>query len=230
MTITSDIQSLSPGSMVELFVLDMTKLPGGMPVYFHAGTNELSQSVIWQGNSYLPYPVEASGFDISAKGTLPRPRIQIANINGLLSALVVANADLVGCVVTRKRTFVKYLDAANFISGTNALADPNQHLTDDVWFVDRKLSENKYLIEWELSSAFDLQGIRLPYRQVIQNTCPWQYRSAECGWVGGNYDVNDSPCAQGSDFCSKHLSSCKVRFGTNNLPFGGFPGAVQYGK
>lgn len=229
MAIASEIQSLSPSTLVELFMLDMTSLVGGTVVYFHAGTNQLTQPVTWQGNIYQPYPVEASGFDITAKGVLPRPHIQVANINGLLSALVAANADLVGCTFTRKRTFVKYLDAVNFAGGLNAYADPNQHLTDDLWFIDRKLSENRYIIEWELASAFDLQGIRLPYRQVIQNSCPWQYRSAECGWAGSYFDLNNLPTTiRANDFCAKHLSSCKARFGTGNIPFGGFPGAVQY--
>lgn len=230
MTIKSEIQSLSPSAEIELFVFDSTMLPGGDITRFHAGTNELLQPVVWQGNTYSPIPVEASGFDIQTKGTLPRPRFKVANVAGAFSALALEFDDLIGCKVTRKRTYQRYLDAVNFTDG-NATADPNQYLPDDLWHVERKVSENRYLVEWELSSAFDLQGVMLPFRQVIQNSCPWQYRSAECGYTGVNYFTTmDVGCAQGSDRCGKRLNSCKIRFGAAAvLPFGGFPGAVRYG-
>jgi lambda family phage minor tail protein L len=227
--ITEDIQSLSPGAIIELFVLDTSSLPDGALNYFHAGTNELRQAVVWQGNTYNPVPIEASGFDITTKGTLPRPKIKVANVNGLFSAIALETDDLIGCKITRKRTFAKYLDAVNFTGGVNPTADPNQYLPDDVWFVEQKTSENRYVVEWELSSAFDLQGIMLPYRQVIQDSCPWRYRGAECGYTGTNYfDLQDQPTTLSNDFCAKRLSSCKARFGNEQLPFGGFPGAVRY--
>lgn len=230
MAITQDIQLLAPTALLELFVLDTTILPGGTLYYFHAGTNELGGSVVWQGNTYVPLPIEASGFDTLVRGSPPRPHVRVANAGGIFSALVEGNDDLIGCKFTRKRTFAQYLDAVNFPGGVNATADPNQHFPDDLWFIDRKVSENRYMIEWELVSAFDLQGIMLPYRQVIQNTCPWKYRGTECGWTGTvYYDINDQLTTLANDYCAKKLSSCKVRFGTASYPFGGFPGATQYG-
>lgn len=228
MTIAADIQSLSPTALIELYVLDLS-LFGETPLYFHAGTNELSQPLTWQGQIYTPLPVESEGFDVSGKGVLPRPKIRVANVGGLFSAELRTNDDLVGCKVIRKRTFMKYLDAVNFPGGVNPDADPNQHLPDDLWYVDRKLTENRYVVEWELASAFDLQGVMLPGRQVIQNACPWKYRSAECGYAGGYFDANDQPTTNSSlDVCGKRLGSCKVRFVSGVIPFGGFPGAIRY--
>lgn len=225
MTIQADIQSLSPSALIELFTLDMSKW--GQPIsYFHAGTNGLTQNVVWQGNTYTPIPIEAEGFDTSSKGTLPRPKFRVANISGVFSAAIANYDDLVGATVTRKRTFAKYLDAVNFPGGVNVTADANQYLNDDIWYVEQKASETRYIIEWELSSAFDLQGVKLPLRQVIQNACPWAYRGAECGYVGTNYfDINDTACAVGADVCAKRLSSCTARFVNVTVPFGGFPGA-----
>lgn len=229
MTITADIQSLSPDATIELFVLDATNYVGGTISRFHCGTNALTQPIVWQGNTYSPLPIEASGFDITTTGTLPRPKIKVANIGGLFSALAAQNDDLVGCKVTRKRTFSKYLDVVNFAGGVNVLEDPNQHFPDDVWFVEQKTSENRFIVEWELASVFDLQGVMLPNRQVIQDSCPWRYRGAECGYTGTAYfDLADVPTTLAGDFCAKHLSSCKVRFPNAELPFGGFPGAVRY--
>lgn len=230
-SITSEIQSLSPSALIELFVLEVDE---GKTLYFHAGTNELHQNVVWQGITYLALPIEASGFDISAKGTLPRPKLTIANVKGLISALIRSYDDLIGMKITRKRTFAKYLDAVNFPDG-NASADPNIYFPDDIWYIDQKVSETRVSIQWELASAFDLQGVQLPRRQIIQNYCQWKYRGGECGFDGGYFDINDKPCInQEDDKCAKKLSSCKVRFnsiytGSQKpvLPFGGFPGASR---
>lgn len=226
MSVKTEIQLLAPTAIVELFEIDMTSVGAGIG-RFHAGTNELQQHVVWQNVEYIALPVEAEGFDVNAKGTLPRPKVRVANIDGIFSAAVRQSDDLIGCKLTRKRTFVRFLDAVNFPGG-NPSADPNQHLEDDIWFIDQKISENRYVVEWELASAFDLQGVMLPYRQVIQNACPWRYRSGECGWTGGYVDTNDNPTPyQEHDFCAKRLSSCKARFGGGVLPFGGFPGAMR---
>lgn len=230
MAIKADIQSLSPGARIELFVLDTTNLVGGTISRFHAGTNALRQNIVWQGQTYSALPIEASGFDITTKGTLPRPKIRVANVNGIFSALAMESDDLIGCKVTRKRTLAKYLDAVNFPGGVNALADSGQYLPDDLWYIEQKISENRYIIEWELASVFDLQGVMLPYRQIIQDSCPWKYRGSECGYTGTSYfDLEDQPTTLANDFCAKHLSSCKVRFPNQELPFGGFPGAVRFG-
>lgn len=229
MSVSAEIQSLSPTSIIELYVLDLSSMPGGTVARFHAGTNAMQQQVVWQGQSYQSIPIEAEGFDVMTKGTLPRPKIRIANVDGIISAEVAQYDDLIGCKVTRKRTFLRYLDAVNFPGGVNPTADPNQHLADDVWFIDRKVSENRYIVEWELASAFDVQGVMLPFRQIIQNSCPWRYRGPECGYTGPAYDSSDKPCATNLDYCAKRFSSCKARFGYGNLPFGGFPGAQRIG-
>jgi lambda family phage minor tail protein L len=224
-----EIQSLSPDVVVELFVMDLTKFGVGEVLRFHSGVNEMSMPVVWQGNTYIALPIEAEGFDVSSKGTLPRPRIRVANIGGMFSSAVRESDDLIGCWITRKRTFAKYLDAVNFPGGDNIYADPNQHFPDGLWIVEQKISENKYMLEWELSSAFDVQGVKLPFRQVVQNSCGWDYKSSECGYSGTSYfDSNDESCLVAADYCSKRLKACKLRFGNAVLPYGAFPGAMRY--
>lgn len=224
MTISADIQKLDPGAVIELFELDCTAL-GGQLLRFHAGVNALGADLTWVGNVYTRYPIDASGFEQNARGTLPRPKIRVANVTGLVSSLARELNDLVGAKLTRKRTFLRYLDAVNFAGG-NPSADPAQAFADEVWFVDRKASENRVLVEFELAAAFDLTGVKLPRRQVVQNVCAWQYRSAECSYAGGAVaDLNDAPTTiLENDQCGKRLASCKLRFGlVAQLPFGGFP-------
>ncbi|MEO6147180.1 MAG: phage minor tail protein L [Sulfuriferula sp.] len=225
MTIASDIQLPAPGSLVELFVLDLTSV-GSIVLYFHVGLNGLLSSVVWQGVTYTAMPMQFEGWEVTGKGQLPRPKARISNATGLIATYAKSFNDLVGAKLTRKRTFAKYLDAINLPGGVNATADPNVHFPDDVYFVDRKSVENKTLVEFELAAAFDVQGIVLPRRQFIQNVCAWKYRSAECGFAGGAVALsNDTPTTTLSlDSCGKRLASCKLRFGTySQLPFGGFP-------
>lgn len=231
-TIRSEMQSLSPSALIELYALDMTNTVSGGILYFHAGTNALSGPVVWQGQVYTPWPIETKGFDLTTDGALPRPRLSVANTGGLFSGEIQANDDLLGCMLVRKRTYARFLDAVNFPGGVNPEADPNKFAPDEQWFIDQKVSENRYIVEFDLASPFDLMGIQLPYRQVIKNSCPWQYRGSECGYHGPFFDKNDLPGTALTDTCPKLLNSCKKRMGQNQAPytlnFGGFPGATRY--
>lgn len=225
-SLASDVQKLAPGDIVEMFEMDATQI-GGPVHYFHAGTNELRSAVVFDGITYAMWPAEASGFELTSKGTLPVPRMRLANITGMISSLCKSLDDLVGAKVIRRRTFAKYLDAVNFPGGVNPTADPSVKFPDEIWFVARKAGEDNIFVEFELKSSMDVHGVKLPRRQVIANCCPWRYRSTECGYGGTNYfDSTDAPTTAQYDQCGKRLSSCKARFGTYaELPFGGFPGA-----
>jgi len=225
--ITSEIQKLAPSAVIELFVLDLNLFNEGV-VRFHAGTNELRRQVVWQGNTYEPFPIQAEGFEFNGNGQVPRPKLKVANVTGSITALILSYQDLVGAKVTRKRTLLKYLDAVNFASGANPTADPSAEFADDVYFIDRKSRETRDVVEFELAAAFDLEGVSLPRRQIVQNVCPWVYRGSECGYTGTAYfNANDETVSsRAQDACGKRLVSCQKRFGANaELPFGGFPAA-----
>jgi lambda family phage minor tail protein L len=224
MAIESDIQKASAGHLIEMFEIDLNSIGIAEQYYFHNGINEIGNNLVWQGQTYTRLPIEASGFEKNGSGQQPRPTLRVANIDGLIGAVAVANDDLIKAKFIRKRTFMKYLDAVNFVSG-NPTADPNIHFDDEIWFIDRKSSSDQRLVEFELVSAFDLQGVQLPRRQCIQNVCTWRYRSAECSYAGAAIaDKNDVPTSDiNVDDCGKRLNSCRTRFGTGQLPFGGFP-------
>lgn len=225
-SITSEIQKLAPSAVIELFVLDLSLFNQGI-VRFHAGTNELLRQVVWQGNVYEPYPIIVEGFEFTGNGQSPRPKLRVANVKGTITALILSYQDLIGAKVTRKRTLAKYLDPVNFATG-NPIADATAEFADDVFFVDRKSKETRDVVEFELAASFDLEGVSLPRRQIVQNVCPWSYRGAECGYTGATYfNANDEiVTSSATDVCGKRLSSCQKRFGINaELPFGGFPAA-----
>lgn len=219
--IASELQKLAPDAIIELFVLDLSPLGGGL-YYFHAGTNQLTQPIVWQGITYSPLPIMVEGFNYEGSGALPRPKLKIANVTKIVSAFVVNYDDLVGAKITRHRTFAKFLDG-------QPGANPNIYFPAEHWYVDRKTNENKLLIEWELSSPFDTEGVMIPARIVVPGTCSWKYRGDGCGYTGTAYfKTDDTPTADvNEDSCGKKFASCKKRFG-NILPFGGFPGVKGY--
>ena len=135
----SVLQSTSPGSVIELFSIQLnTALHGANTLYrFHNGANlNANGEVVWAGNSYLRFPIDCSGFEFGSTGTLPRPKISISNIFGTITAIMqdvnetTVGNDLNGATFTRIRTLARYLDAVNFSSTTttstttSTVADP----------------------------------------------------------------------------------------------------------
>lgn len=230
MPILQDIQKLSVGTLVTFYELDLSPCQGKFgqttteKFRWVDGVNELGNDVVWKGITYNRFPVQTSGFDRQGDGTIPRPKLVVANIGGVIGSLAREYRDIAGAKLLRTRTFLKYLDAVNF-QGGNPYADPTQFLDSETWIVDRKSSENNIYVEWELTAPFDLAGVRLPRRQCLQNACSFKYRGTECGYTGTNYfDEFDRATNQDNDRCGKRLNSCKLRFGeTAILPYGGFP-------
>ena len=58
--------------------------------------------------------------------------------------------------------------------------DPYAELPKDVYFIERKETENKNIIKYQLSTALDLEGVKLPKRTIISDKCVWQYRGIGC--------------------------------------------------
>lgn len=237
MSVALEIQGLQPSAQVILYELDLT--PFGDTIYrFHDGVTTSQNDVVWQGNTYARWPLNASGFDYSGNGAAPQPKLQVSNFNGVITALCKVYDDMVGAKLTRKVTFARFLDAVNFPGG-NVTADPNAHLPDETWYVFRKAAEGAVMVEFDLCSPFDLAGVMLPARQVIQNVCTFVYRTWDvasgqfdyskvtCPYNGAGYfDRLDQPVASASqDRCGHRLASCRKRYPNQAVPFGGFPGA-----
>ena len=142
--------------------------------YFTNTKNELGSDIVWQSKTYTAIPIKAEGYEVTGTGTLPRPNISVANLLGTFTTLIALLPDgLEGCKVTRTRTLSKYLDAVNFTGGSNSDADPTSYFRPrDIYFIDRKSMENRDVIEYEMCSAFDLAGVRLPKRQILPDDFP----------------------------------------------------------
>lgn len=231
MSIFADIQTLEPGEWVELFDLDARPITGGGAgdiLRFHGYTQV--GPIYWQGNTYEPWPIQPQGFKVDPDQP-PVPTLSAGNVNGRMSALCLAYQDLVGARLTRRRTLGRYLDAANFPGG-NPTADPAAEIPPELWFIERRSSEDKTTVTWELSSPMDFGGRQLPGRQIIANVCSWLaiggYRGPFCGYTGGPVALADDTPTDDPvlDRCGGRLSSCRLRFGADaEIPYGGFPAA-----
>jgi lambda family phage minor tail protein L len=177
--------NLHPTAIIEMFILDATKL-GGEILYFHPGSAADLGNISWQGHEYLRFPCKTEGFEFRGKGELPRPKIAFSNVHGTFTALTQNFQDLCGAKLTRKRTFRKFL--------TGPEHDATAEFPDDVYFIDRKSVETKTHVEFELASILEVEGILLPRRQIHANMCFWKYRSSECSYVGGpKGTIDDDP-------------------------------------
>ena len=128
---------------------------------------------------YTPFPVESEGWEVRGSGSLPRPTVRFANINQYWSAHLSNYDDLVGAKVIRRRTLEKHL-------GTNPPVEFNR----DVYYIERKTTETSTMVEFELASAFDVQGIQLPRRAVIAARCPWKYKDPDQAGVTGQQIID----------------------------------------
>ena len=241
-SIYADLSTLAVDAIIELFELHYDNtLHGSTDILrWHAGSNaDVTGNITWNSNDYIRLPVQAEGFEYTNGGTLPRPTLSVANLDGAVTALLLGvnlttpGNDLTGAKVKRIRTLKKFLDG-------ESAADPYATFPVEEWFIDRKVTESRDVVSFELASKFDLSNKELPNRQVVANVCQWVYKSSECGYVPESepgkvidgvtyhrFNKNDEPeTLDANDVCGKRLSSCKCRFGDNNeLPFGSFPGA-----
>jgi len=230
MSITEQQQSFDAGEIVHLFSLDATSLGAG--TYFFTQSAYETVELQWQGNTYTPIEIEAEGFEWQGRGALPTPKIRVSNVNRVFSALVADHGDLLGAIVTRTRTFRRFLDG-------EVEADPTAHFPTDVYRIERKALQTKVLIEWDLAAAMDQEDRMLPGRQVLRDICTHRYRrwtgaafdysKATCPYADvSSFDAQGNPVADDQDRCGKRLSDCKLRFGANaTLPTRAFPGVAR---
>jgi len=232
-TIREEAQKGATDAKVVLFILDVTPL-GGQLHYLTASVLP-DGPIVFGGNSYMPVPIEADGFEWTTQGALPRPKLRMGDINGVAQSLLVQYGDLQGAVVTRLRTFRKYLD-----DGTDP--DPDATMSPDIYVISRKSQHipGRH-VEWELAAKLDQQGKVVPARTAVRNACSWVYRTwdeeteafvythATCPYAGTSYFLrNGQPTTDPAlDRCGKLLVHCRARFGTQPLPFGAFPSLAK---
>tara|TARA_R100000231_G_scaffold10543_4_gene12869 strand:+ start:618 stop:1217 length:600 start_codon:yes stop_codon:yes gene_type:complete len=179
--IISELQNLSPSAIIELFELQLkNNLHGSNDVYyFHSGSSlNLNSKIKWNGNDYLRFPIEASGFEYTG-GKLPRPKLTVSNATGLITSLllqvnqVTAGNDLIGAILTRKRTLARFLPNDNFVGDNpSGAVDETAEFPREIYIVARKSTENRLFVEFELAAPLDLENIKAPKRICTKKNFP----------------------------------------------------------
>lgn len=175
----AEVQKSWHDGIVEMFDLDLTPITGDVNDKFYF-TNQVrpdGTKVVWKGNTYEPLPLLSSGYEKATTGQIAQPTLTVANVMGTFTQAIDGLDDMVGAKVTRRRTLGKYLDG-------EPGADSTQEFPIDIFYIERKASENALSITWQLASILDLEGLMLPRRVITQNYCQWKYRSSECGYTG----------------------------------------------
>ena len=180
--IVSDLQSINPSAIIELFTLTTTAaLHGSATTHrFHNGTSlKDNGEIVWAGDTYQRFPIQAEGFAYQ-RGQLPRPTLTVSNALGTITAILLnvnettTGNDLTGATFTRIRTQARFIDAVNFPSNVNPYGtpDPTAEYAREVFLIDRKSAENREVVVFELATASDMAGVRAPKRQCTRAEFP----------------------------------------------------------
>tara|TARA_R100000995_G_scaffold76137_1_gene45694 strand:- start:318 stop:938 length:621 start_codon:yes stop_codon:yes gene_type:complete len=194
---TSELQSINPSSIIELFKLELveglhyaTGNPSSVPTVFrfHSGTSMNSNAnIVWQGDTYQRFPITATGFEFSGSGQIPRPTLTMSNLGGvdrsgvvisITDLLIIVNLttphnDLLNATLKRLLVLASSLDNANFSSGSNPFGTPNSNeLPVEEFVIDRKSIETRDQVEFELVSRLDTENKKVPARQITRAEFP----------------------------------------------------------
>ncbi len=203
--VNAELLKLDGNLLINLFVIDFSSLvfsPLSAPFFgntvfrFHNNIKYMPNNIVWNNQTYIAAPIQAEGFEQNSKGAISSPKLSLSvpdsqvNLLKLFKQQLAAlDHDLVGAKVTRIRTFAKFLDAVNFTDETAPVGldpDPNAELCKDIFYINQKTYEDKNVLQFDLTSIFDLSGLQLPQRIVSANRCLFAYRGEGC-----LYEKND---------------------------------------
>lgn len=218
-----EIDKSSQGTLIDLFELDLTEF-GGQIYYFCNLKNEKAQDIVWRGVTYVAYPIQLEGAELSNEGASNRPKLHVANVEGLITGLVEEFDLIIGAKLIRRQVLDKFLDEVNFHSG-NPNADPTQEYVT-TYIVSQLASLSSSQASFGLSLPIETDDAQIPARLIIANVCNWEYRGDGCGYSGlpvAN-EFDEPVFTMAEDKCSCSLKGCRLRWGKDAvLPFGGFP-------
>jgi len=220
-------------ALVALF--DIT-LPSGDLVHFVNGLEEGNDSIYFSSktldtnsqsstynkyplNEYIAIPIEISGIETASSGAANRPTLSIANIPVLSRSLtndetvlqniledegINNNEDLLGSRIIVRRTFLsKTYRSSDASPSTSPVEFPSQ-----TYILDRVSAENNVMVEFELASPMDIEGVKLPNRVVVGKYCPWKYQ--------GHFIENEENNSSKDGGCTWPLDSNGRFFDVNN--------------
>ena len=205
--INAELLKANPAGIIDFFEIDLedilfdnlllaekvfntTKSDIDRVFRFHNCLNFTTKTIIFQGKEYTAAPIFMSEVEYATKGALPRPKLSIAsNSKGAKALTLFKNilldlGDITNAKLVRRRTFTKFIDAANpsFLTDQilNFEPNPNALLRLDLFYFFRKSQEDEISLQFELASKMDVDNVPIPKRVILQDKCVWQYRGEGC--------------------------------------------------
>jgi len=194
---------------VELF--DVT-LPSGAKVYIFNGLDDGTNNIyfpqktisggVYPLKEYFALPIGIDGVEINGAGASPRPSLRVANIPTLTRSIsnnedgtndeetlysiladegLLKNEDLLNTRIEYRRTLLSNTYTS---SDSNPSSSPVE-FPSQTYIVDRVSSEDNIMVEFELASPIDVEGVKLPGRYVIGRYCVWRYQGGTLNNEGG---------------------------------------------
>jgi lambda family phage minor tail protein L len=147
-------------AFIDLFDIDLTYIGRPEIFYFTPMVGE-GNKLTWGGHDYVPFPIAIQSLEATTSGAPPRAELHIANVLDprLFGSLAFLYNDLVGTRVTYRRTFSTLLNTS--ISSA-ALK----------FVINKKISQNKTGIVFEIKSIYDQDRAYLPKRQMLRKDFP----------------------------------------------------------
>jgi lambda family phage minor tail protein L len=157
-------------------------------------------------HEYYALPIQVTEIDFSTSGPLPRPSLTMANIPVLARTLnnnydgltdevtlrdtldaegIYGNRDLLGSRVVCRKTLKKYTFSGNDVQQGTASISPPVEFPTQTFIIDRVAGENEIMVEFELASPIDVEGVVVPGRIIVGKYCSWTYQGQQVGRQGG---------------------------------------------
>ena len=164
----------------------------GSTLYFHPGLDENLDELYFEEpfgsyviREYQPFPIHLTGIEYNADGVTNSPTLSIANVTTLFSTLTgTTNEDLIGQTLTLRQTLRSKLSNETAYNATPPHGSAPVEFPKKKFIIDRVAGETAIGVTFELSSPYDLAGIKVPNRQVVGKYCSWIYQG-EANGVGG---------------------------------------------
>lgn len=177
--VTKDLQKLDPGSeLVVLYELEYSK---GDFIYFMSGLDDDLSTVQFrdysnnaQINTYVAIPAQVKGIEYKNDGAIARPSVTIGNATTAFSNAIgtIDYQSFLGLKFIKRTTLKKYL------YGESGDASPPQEFPRDIYTMDRIKQRTKTTVQIEMVAPFDLEGVRIPARNILPDRCPFLYQGA----------------------------------------------------
>lgn len=196
---------------------------GTQNLYFPQAAPDSNNNNKYTAHEYYALPIAMTEIEYSATGPLPRPTLSMANIP-VLSRTVLSNndgmkdevtlkdtldaegiyrnSDLIGTRVTVRTTLKKYTFTKQYEQAGVAELEPPIEFPTQTFIIDRVSGENELMVDFEMASPIDVEGVVVPGRVIVGKYCPWKYQGYKvygeggCDWPknsrGRYYDVYDN--------------------------------------